>query len=195
MKILSVILAAGVFCIAAPPPNNTAVTKQEMSRQLDEIGRVASAMVDGDVCQRIMTKRALESMRKKDPKDPYAGGDNFDVNDEPYNQTKKTLARLSRLAAFPCDVNLWMPVEEMPGKIQVLIRNVHEMSQFWRWGALTQDLPPQMKSVLETGKRATVTERPGWISVLAPVYNSLGDIVALVEVVSQENPDLQENVK
>jgi len=33
------------------------------------------------------------------------------------------------------------------------------------------------------------------ISVLAPVYDSLGDIVALVEIVSQSKRDLRENVK
>jgi hypothetical protein len=33
------------------------------------------------------------------------------------------------------------------------------------------------------------------ISVLAPVYDSLGDIVGLVEVVSQARPDPRENVK
>jgi hypothetical protein len=41
----------------------------------------------------------------------------------------------------------------------------------------------------------TVTDRPGWISVLAPVYNSLGDIVGLVEAVSRTELDPHENVK
>ena len=43
-----------------------------------------------------------------------------------------------------------------------------------------------MKRVLETGKQETVMRKPGMISVLAPVRNSLGDIVALVEVVALE---------
>jgi hypothetical protein len=52
-----------------------------------------------------------------------------------------------------------------------------------------------MRQVLDTGRRVTVTEKPGWVSVLAPVYNSLGDIVALVETVSQKRLDPQANVK
>jgi len=63
------------------------------------------------------------------------------------------------------------------------------------WGALHQDMIPQMKTVLETGQRVTVTGKPGWISVLAPVSNSLGDVVGLVEVVSQRQRDPRENVK
>ncbi len=42
---------------------------------------------------------------------------------------------------------------------------------------------------------ATVTGKPGWVSVLAPVSDSLGDIVALVEAVSQKQLDSHENVK
>jgi len=161
-------------------------TKEDVIRALDEVARTATVMVDGDVCRRIMTERALGFMFAVTAKDPWAASDNFDVNDEPYIQTKKTLIRLSRLVPFPCDVNLWMPFADRPGKIQVLIRNVNEWSQFWSWGMLVQDMPPEMRRVLETGKRETVMLKPGLISVLAPVRNSLGDTVALVEVVSVE---------
>jgi hypothetical protein len=157
-----------------------------VARDLDDIARVATVMVDGDLCQRIMTKRALEHMFAVDPKDPWAASDNFDVNHEPYIATKKTLIRLSKLAAYPCDVNLWMPFKEKPDKIQVLIRNANEWSQFWTWGKLTQDMPAEMKRVLESGKREKVTRARGMISVLAPVYNSLGEIAALVEVIAPE---------
>jgi len=161
-------------------------TKEDVIRALDEVARTATVMVDGDVCRRIMTERALGFMFAVTAKDPWAASDNFDVNDEPYIQTKKTLIRLSRLVPFPCDANLWMPFADRPGKIQVLIRNVNEWSQFWSWGMLVQDMPPEMRRVLETGKRETVMLKPGLISVLAPVRNSLGDTVALVEVVSVE---------
>jgi hypothetical protein len=169
--------------------------ERDMARGLDEVARVASAMVDGDVCQRIVTPRALEYMFKIDPHDPWAAGDNYEVNDEAFNAVKKTLIRLSRLASFPCDVNLWMPIAGHPDKVRVVIRNANELSQFWPWAALNQDMIPQMRQVLDTGRRVTVTEKPGWVSVLAPVYNSLGDIVALVETVSQKRLDPQANVK
>lgn len=161
-------------------------TKEDVGRGLDEVARIATVMVDGDVCRQIMTERALGFMFAVSAKDPWAASDNFDVNDVPYIQTKKTLIRLSRLLPYPCDVNLWMPFVGRPDKIQILIRNVNEWSQFWTWGMLVQDMPPEMKRVLETGRRETVSKKPGLISVLAPVRNSLGDTVALVEVVSIE---------
>jgi hypothetical protein len=52
-----------------------------------------------------------------------------------------------------------------------------------------------MRRVLATGERVTFRGKRGMISVLAPVYDSLNNIVAVVEVVSQEKRDLQENVK
>jgi hypothetical protein len=69
------------------------------------------------------------------------------------------------------------------------------MSQFWKWGDLTQPMPPMMRSVLEDGKRVAVDQKPQYISVLAPVRNSLNDIVGLVEVVSEISPNPRENVK
>jgi len=169
--------------------------ERDMARELDEVARIATAMVDGDMCLRIVTPRALEYMFKQDPKDQWLAGDNYEVNDEAFISVKKTLIRLSKLAPFPCDVNLWMPLTGHADKVRVVIRNAHELSQFWPWGALYQEMIPQMKQVLETGRRVTVTEKPGWVSVLAPVNNSLGDTVALVEAVSQKRLDAHENVK
>jgi hypothetical protein len=162
---------------------------------LDEVARVASVMVDGDVCRRIQTPRSLEYLLKEDPRDRWLGSDNFDVNHEAFIQTKKTLMRLARLCAQPCDVNLWMPLPTKPPRIQILIRNVREMSQFWSWGVMHQETPPEMRRVLETGERVAVRRRPGMLSVLAPVRDSLGDVVGLVEVVAQAAPDPRENVK
>ncbi|HVN81249.1 MAG TPA: hypothetical protein VMW38_19830 [Terriglobia bacterium] len=169
--------------------------QQSLARDLEQIARVASIMVDGDVCQRIMTDRALKKMFVIDPKDPWAASDNFDVNAEPFIQTKKTLIRLARLVEYPVDCNLWMPFKEEPGRIQVLIRNKYEMSQFWSFGQLYATTPPEMQEVLATGKCLTVQKRGNIISVLTPVYNSLGEIVGLVEVVSRAQFNPQENVK
>ncbi len=188
MKIfLALLLCLGSAAAQAGPP--------ELEKDLQEIARVATVMVDGDVCERIMTERALKKMFTVDPKDPWAGSDNFDVNIEPYIQTKKTLIRLSRLVAYPVDCNLWMPFRENPRKIQVLIRNRYEMSQYWTFGQLHADMFPEMKEVLDTGKRIAVQKKGDILSVLTPVYNSLGDIVGLVEVVSRARFNAQENVK
>ncbi|HWE52673.1 MAG TPA: hypothetical protein VG273_22970 [Bryobacteraceae bacterium] len=184
-------LVAVLSLIAVPcGAQNTAI-----DNQLDEIARVASAMVDGDVWQLIVTPCALAFMSKKDPRDQWADSDNYDVDDAAFNRVKKTLIRLSMLADFPLDVNLWLPAPGTPARVQIAIRNRNELSQFWDWGKLSQEMFPEMHTVLTTGKRVTVKQKPGLISVLAPVRNSLDEIVGLVEVVTRVVPDVRENVK
>lgn len=194
--LFSVVLASAMTLPAfGQSPPQGAPSRQTLSRELDEVARVASVLLDGDLCQRIMTERASSRLTVVDPKNRWAASDDFDVNHENYIQVKKLLIRLSRLVPYPCDVNLWMPVEKSPGKIQILIRNANEMSQFWTWGALLQDMPGSMREVLDSGQRRTVAEKSETVSVLAPVSNSLGDIVGLVEVVSRVSIDAHENVK
>ena len=170
-------------------------TKEVLARDLEEVARVATVMIDGDVCERIMTPRALQKMFALDPNDRWAGSDNFDVTHEPYVQTKKMLMRLAKLLPYPADCNLWMPFKQDPKKIQILIRNRYEMSQFWAWGDLFQNQTPKMAEVLATGKPQTVVQEGDFVSVLTPVFNSLGDAVGLVEVVSRLQPNPQEHVK
>ncbi len=180
---------------ASARPTTAADAAPAIAAKLDEVARVGSVMTDGDLCKRIVTERAQKYMFTVDPRDQWLAGDNYDVNDEAFIAIKKTLIRLSRLAPFPIDVNLWMPIKGHPDKIRVVIRNSHEMSQFWPWGALYQDMIPQMKTVLETGKPVTVTDKPGWVSVLAPVTDSLDDVVGVLEVVTQIPVDAHANVK
>jgi hypothetical protein len=170
-------------------------TKEALARDLEEVARIASVMMDGDVCERIMTPRALQKMFAIDPNDRWAGSDNFDVNHEPFVRAKKALIRLARLVPYPVDCNLWMPFQQDPKKIQILIRNRYEMSQFWTWGVLFQDQTPEMAEVLATGKPQTIVQKGDFVSVLTPVINSLGDRVGLVEVVSRLHVNPQEHVK
>jgi hypothetical protein len=172
-----------------------AQTRESMTRELEEVARVATVMVDGDVCQRIMTERALKKLFVINPEDQWAGSDNFDVNAEAFIQTKKTLMRLAKLRSYPIDCNLWMLFKENPRQIQILIRNQYEMSQFWTWGVLYQEIPPQMAEVISGGMPKTIIGKNDLISVLTPVYNSLGDIVGLIEVVGRVRMNWQENVK
>lgn len=190
-RIVFSLLVASCFCWA----QSASDTSRSSSPSLEDVARIATVMIDGDVCTHIQTKRSIEYMSKKDPRDPWIAADNYDVNDGPFIQMKKTLIRLAHLCPAACDVNLWMRVPSRPDRIQIVIRNVHEMSQFWKWGDMDQAMPPEMKRVFDKRERVTVRVKPGMTSVLAPVYDSLGDVAALVEVVSENNPDPRENVK
>ncbi len=175
---------------AAPAAVSTAseAGTAALQQDLSEIARVATIMIDGDVCQHIVTPRAFEHMLREDPRDEWQAGDNYDVNDDAFIQTKKTLIRLAMMAPYPVNVNLWMPVPTTPD-IQLVIHNKYNLSQFsGSEGSMQQTMPPEMLEVLKTGKQVIYQKKPGMLSVLAPVSNSLGEIVGLVEVVSSTLP-------
>ena len=86
-----------------------------LSRDLDDIAKVATVMVDGDVCQRIVTAARTRVSCLNNPRAiKWADGDNYDVERCTFIATKKTLIRLSSLADYPVDVNLWMPLKSDP---------------------------------------------------------------------------------
>ena len=127
-KTLSMVVVAAIvaFVLAvhmteaqttATKPAEKPTREQIAEARLDEIARIASVLVDGELCLHIVTDRAEQLMFKPDPRDPYAGADNYDVNIEPFMQTKKLLARLALLAEFPADCNLIMRSKVRPEKI------------------------------------------------------------------------------
>jgi hypothetical protein len=190
MKLAAWVLIGSQFALVsvhlrpavAPASTSRSVNVTHRQQDLLEIARVATVMIDGDVCQHIVTQRALQHMLHADPRDEWQAGDNYDVHAAPFIQTKKTLIRLASLAPYPVDVNLWMPVPTTQD-VQVAIRNRYNLSQFWH-GGLQQAMPPEMNEVLQTGKVVSIQKSPEMISVLAPVRNSMNEIVGLVEVVA-----------
>jgi len=169
----------------APPP--VPKDADPMTRDLHQLGRIATCMVDGELVKQIVTERAKEKIFHVDPRDKWAAGDNFDVNHEPYTKVKQTLQRIAMLVDWPVDCNLYMPCEVKPEKWYLLIRQQYGLAQMWQWGQVYQDPIPEMVEVLKTGRREVVTQRKGWVSVLTPVYDSLGKIVAVVEVCTRED--------
>ena len=72
-----------------------------LSRDLDAIAKVATVMIDGDVCQRILTPRALEYILNNPSRDKWADADNYDVDDAAFIATKKNLIRLITSRRLP----------------------------------------------------------------------------------------------
>src|SRR5438045_2051060 len=78
-------IAVAVLTVAA------ALQAQDgFTRELEEAARVASAMVDGDACRRIVTPRAMEYLLRTDGPDRFLAGDNYEVNHGLFDAVKKT---------------------------------------------------------------------------------------------------------
>src|SRR5258708_7143537 len=62
-----------------------------IAEKLDEVARVGSVMIDGDLCMRIITERAQKYMFAVDPRDQWLASDNYEVNDKVFIAVKKIL--------------------------------------------------------------------------------------------------------
>lgn len=190
LAVLSIVAASVAGC-GQPGKTPVAVTPSPPAgaRAVGELRRlaaIASAVLDGDECMEIVTDRAAELMFKVDPRDKWIGSDNYDVDREKFTRTKKLLIRVSRLADFPADCNLWLRTKQKPWQVHAVILQVNGLSSFYRFGQMVIDPPEEFVPVLKEGQTVAVTgKRPNVVSVLAPVHNSLGDVVGLVEAASR----------
>lgn len=161
--------------------------QKRMLKALREAARVASVMVDGDEASRIITDRALHYIANPDPEFRFLAGDFFDVDHATFLRMKKTLMRLEQLLPFPCNTALWLTVKEQEDHVTVAVQN-GSMHRYYRFGETKRPLEPEMAECLRTGAcvEAPGDHPSGTLTLLAPVKNSLGDAVGLVELTSMD---------
>lgn len=161
--------------------------KSRMLKALKEAARVASVIIDGDEARRIITERAGRYIANPDPRYRFLSGDYYDVDHAAFLRTKKTLLRLERLLPFPCNVSLWLLLEEPPDHVTVVVQN-GSLHRYWRWAEEKRRMEPEMA---ECVRKVAVTVAPPahssrTLTVLAPVRDSLGDVVGLAELTAKD---------
>ena len=156
---------------------------RETIEALVEAARVASIMIDGDEAKRIITKRAMRHIAHPDPEHRFLSGDHFDVDHTHFIRMKKTLLRLERLLDFSCSASLWVNVEGLDGAMTLAVQN-GSIHRYYRFGAEKLEAPAEMVECVETGQAVVAPpEHPSQtITVLAPVFDSLGNVVGVVEL-------------
>jgi hypothetical protein len=104
---------------------------------------------------------------------------------------KKTLLRLERLLDFPCSTALWTPIDGLAGYVTLAVQN-GSSHRYYRFGQEKLALPAEMARCLETGQTVVAPlEHPSQtVAILAPVFDSLGDVAGIVELTTQ-HPDSQ----
>ena len=163
----------------------------KMLKALRETARVAAAMIDGDEARRIITERALHYIANPDPKFGFLSGDYYDVEHAPFLRIKKSLLRLERLLSFPCNTSLWLLLDKPPEHATVAVQN-GSLHRYWKWAEEKRPLEPEMAECVRSGEVVVApTDHPSrTLTVLAPVRDSLDDVVGFVELTSR-NPASQ----
>ena len=162
-------------------------TARAVRKELLELGRIAAALVDGDEAGRILAERSLQYIKNPNPKFRFMTGDYLDVDHGAFLRTKKLLLRIQRLADFRTGTALWMRYGDLAGKVVMALQN-GSLNRYYGFGDMTADIRPEMAECIEKGEVVLVPDeerRP--LTVLAPVRDSLQDVVGLVEI-SAPNP-------
>jgi len=158
-----------------------------VKKDLLELGRIAAALVDGDEATRVLAERSLRYIKDPNPKFRFMTGDYLDVDHATFLRVKKLLLRVQRLVDFRTGTALWLAYEDMPDKLVMALQN-GSLNRYYGFGAMTTDMRPEMSECLEKGEVTLAPDdekRP--VTVLAPVRNSLQEVVGLVEI-SAPNP-------
>jgi hypothetical protein len=153
---------------------------------LTEAARVASLMVDGEEARQIITDRAIHYISHPDPNHRFLSGDHFDVDHARFLRMKKTLLRLERLLDFSCSASLWVPVEGLEGTMTLAVQN-GSLHRYYHFGQEKLETPAEMAECIKTGQTvvAPLKHPSRTITVLAPVFDSLGDVAGVVEFSAQ----------
>jgi hypothetical protein len=159
-----------------------------MLAAMQEAARVAAAMLDGEEAKLIVMERAFRQMASPNPKFPHMGGDYFDVDAAQFLRMKKSLLRLARLLDFEVGTTLWVPVKGRADHVTAAVHN-GTLHRYWTFGQLLRKADGALAECLLSGIVTTVAPETDdrWLTVLAPVRDSLGDVAALVEITAM-NP-------
>lgn len=155
---------------------------EDIVAELTRLAEIAEGMLDGEVVKTIVTEKAMHYVANPDPRHRFLAGDYYDVDHESFLAVKKFLMRLERLGKVALNGSVWVPV---PGRDQVTVAVQNgAYHRYYEFGQGTLDTPAEMKDVFQTGRIVAVGPAPDdkRVTVLAPVRDSLGDVVAAVEL-------------
>jgi len=161
----------------------------DIRTELLRLAEIAATLLDGEDVRQIITPNAMAHIAKPDTQHRFLSADHYDVAHEPFLRVKKLLMRIERLADVLVNGAVWVRV---PGTDNVTVA-VHNgpHHRYYQFGTQQMAAPPEMRNVFETGEVVPAPHGPDdtHVTVLAPVRDSLCDVVAVVELTAPLDPD------
>ena len=158
------------------------INANEVLAELTRLGEIAAGIIDGEDIKAVVLPSAMEQIIEPDKVHPYTAGDCFDVDMPLFLRVKKLLLRIERLSELEVCGSIWIPVPGTDEATVIIHNGVHH--RWYVFGQLKLDTPAPLKQMLETGEMVQVAPGEGEVlaTVLAPIRDSLGDVVGAVEL-------------
>ena len=164
-------------------------TRQETEDDLARVAEIAAAILDGEEIARIVEPKAMHHIAHPDPDFRFLSSDYYDVDHGRFLRTKKLLMRLERMARAAVHSCAWVRVEGADA-VTLAVQNGPD-HRYYNFGSERMPTPPEMDEVFRTGRvvRVSAGQEDPLATALAPVRDSLGDVVAVAEFTSRlESP-------
>ena len=158
---------------------------RKMLAAMKKLARVASVMIDGEEVVRLAIGRSPHYVACPDPLYRELGDQPYDAWLLGFLRMKKALQRLETLVDFTCNTALWVKPADVEGRMALLMHNGN-VHRYYVFGDVTMETPPEMAEAMADGE-AAVVEGDDRLTVLAPLLDSLGDVVGVLEL-SAEHP-------
>jgi hypothetical protein len=153
-----------------------------ISSELSRVAGIATVIVDGDEASRILTDDAIFHLVHENTQYRFLSMDHYNVHIPTFQRMKKLLLRLERLSEIAVNCSLWVPL--LDGDRVTLVVQNGNVNRYYRFGQKVLETPDAMRRCFENGVSVSIgpdEERPV-ATVLAPVFNSLDDVSAVLEL-------------
>jgi len=159
-------------------------TTTDTQKVLDELARlaeIAAGVIDGEDVKGVITPRAMYYILNPDPKHRFLVGDYFDVDHDLFLRVKKLMTRIARLSGLAVSSSMWQVIGD--GKRATVVVHNGALQRWYRFGDSAIDIPPELAEVARTGEVKALPAAAGdrRATALAPIRDSLGDVVAVCE--------------
>jgi hypothetical protein len=149
----------------------SAKARKEIEARLRRLAHAAEVFIDGDVFKQIVVDPELYT------------GDDYRVDDDRFIEVKKTLFKLKRISDCDASLQLWQKCQD--GAAIVMPMDRHPKG--------VKGLHPITLAMGEAFAGSTAIEEQEmgvpFLSVYAPIRDSLEDVVGVVEVYGSLAPD------
>lgn len=156
--------------------------------ELTRLAEITAGLVDGEDVKAIITDGAMYHIQNPDAKHRFLSMDHYDVDHATFLRVKKLLMRIERLTDVVWNASVWL---RLPGTDEVtaaLLNGAHH--RYYKFGQQQRAMPDEMRRAFETGQVTPAPSGPDdrQVTVLAPVRDSLQDVVAVVELTAPLAP-------
>jgi len=158
--------------LIGPLPEEQQARREAILARLLELARVALAVVDGEAardCLRPTSRVAISP-------------DDYEYDVDLCNALRRGLLRVERLSDLEVQTGVWRLRPDQPGVADLLLAGKGYPRQFVRWNEYAIPMPPAMHQAFQGEPGVAVSQDGRWLSVFAPLPDSLDDIVAVLEL-------------